>query len=834
MKEKSAYRIVDYTKLIYLPLLISFIAIFAVSLLTNLSSKIFIMNQIEKNGIDLVSQVSNQVLINHDTNRFIEDMLSSKLEIAAKTIFRNREHISDTYLKSILSDLDVDELHWLTPEGKVLYSSIPAYVGWITPDTHPLYGFIHSSEKSFIEAIRPDALHGNQMKFGAFKAHDDFVVQVGIKADTIKSLSKAFQYQSIVDNIRNRSGISYAVFIDAKGIAIADSDINGIGRDYSKDPTISKALLGINSSLEIFDELSQTRVYDFTKPIYSDEILIGVLKIGFNLKPVEFQIKLNAFISVLISLIAFIWFWMIQMKNIIHPLLRLEENISKIDPESNSSFYLPRDIKNTFNGLTMSINSLLFKTYHSIEILEKRQIELNRSNEEIKAAYEQLTASETELRANYDAIQQQRSYIEHLAYHDALTGLPNRLHFTQVLNNTNLELTAGTIMLLDLDNFKEINDTMGHIYGDRILEQIANLFSSFSNKNALIARFGGDEFVIYIPQETNISDIQTYADEILNLLNQDFNIDGHLFNLSFSMGITRFPEDTTDINQLLINADSAMYKVKSQGKSNYMFFDNTILEELTERIEIEQILKIAINENQFELVFQPVISSFSGTIQSFEALLRLKNSTLPPFKFIPIAEETGLIVPIGRWVIEEALKTLADFRKQNLKLKPIAVNFSSRQMTDLKFHEFLADALNTYGISPQYIKLEITESIFLENTGETIEFLNKFNGMGIGMSLDDFGTGYSSINYLTYIPVERVKLDKSLSDKFLKLDNVQVMKSIIDLVHNLNLSIIAEGIEYEHQFQKLKDLGCDYIQGYLFSRPLSKDKLLDIYSKKFF
>jgi EAL domain-containing protein (putative c-di-GMP-specific phosphodiesterase class I) len=276
-----------------------------------------------------------------------------------------------------------------------------------------------------------------------------------------------------------------------------------------------------------------------------------------------------------------------------------------------------------------------------------------------------------------------------------------------------------------------------------------------------------------------------------------------------------------------------MYKVKNAGKNNYMFFNEEMTTHLQNQIKIERILRKAIEGNELKLLYQPQVCSNTGTLVGFEALLRLKNYTISPAQFIPVAEETGVIIEIGRWVTRETIKQMATWKGKGFIVKPIAINFSAKQLNDLGYVTFLKNTLEEFHIDAKYIDIEITESIFLEKKGETIKFLNELRALGVKIALDDFGTGYSSLSYLTFLPVDKIKLDKSLNDKFLELENIKVMDSLISLAHSLNLEVVAEGIEDVAHFNRLKIAGCNYIQGYLFSKPLEASDAEKVYNDNF-
>lgn len=430
-------------------------------------------------------------------------------------------------------------------------------------------------------------------------------------------------------------------------------------------------------------------------------------------------------------------------------------------------------------------------------------------------------------------LKEQEDYIEYLAYHDFLTGLPNRRTFIKELEYEVSAGNRGAVILLDLDNFKEINDTMGHIYGDKILRRVSEKLGELKIENSFISRFGGDEFLIMISGETGMESLSLYADRIIDMFKKEIDVSGESLFISCSMGITLYPEDGDDSGQLIMNADMAMYSVKNNGKSNYAFFSREMVAEVQEKVDVERQMRESIENDGFKLLYQPQVDVVTGEITGFEALVRMKDKFISPGVFIPIAEESDLIVDLGRYVTEEAIRQLSKWKKKGLSGKTVAINFSAKQLKDTEYINFLKDCLDYYGVDPGEIEIEITESVFLEKKDQPLKFLEKLKSMGSRIALDDFGTGYSSFSYLTFLPVDKIKLDKSLSDRFLELENIGVMDSLISLAHSLNLEVIAEGVEEIEQYEKLKRGKCDRIQGYLFSKPLESDEAERIYNKNF-
>lgn len=424
----------------------------------------------------------------------------------------------------------------------------------------------------------------------------------------------------------------------------------------------------------------------------------------------------------------------------------------------------------------------------------------------------------------------QEEQIRHLARHDFLTQLPNRMSFLVQLEKELAAGHTGAVLLLDIDNFKSINDTLGHLFGDQLLKLIACRLQSIADENMMVGRLGGDEFLILITNKCHQADIEAYANKILSAFDEAFRLDSREVFVSISMGISCYPYDSSAMDQLIMNADTAMYEVKNRGKNHYMYYHQELKKAMSRKIEIEAMLRAALKSDGFKLVYQPQVDLDSGQISGFEALLRIKESRLGPDQFIPVAEETGLISEIGRWVIREAVAQIARWRNQGLAEKPVAINFSNRQLRDKEYVGYIITLLHQHHVEPRFIEIEITESILMENDGQTKEFLKGLKDAGLAVALDDFGTGYSSLNCLTYLPVNKIKLDKSISDQFLQGNRIKVIESLILLAHSLNLKIMAEGIEEWDKVAVLKNSDCDGIQGYVFSKPLEPAEIAVIYN----
>lgn len=429
-------------------------------------------------------------------------------------------------------------------------------------------------------------------------------------------------------------------------------------------------------------------------------------------------------------------------------------------------------------------------------------------------------------------MKKQEGYIKYLAEHDPLTGLYNRRKLTEILTKELKKSKKGALFLLDIDDFKNINDLLGHVYGDELLRRIAKLIMESVNENINAFRFGGDEFLILLKEEDNDKIIE-YAERLISIFKEKVFIDEIENTITVSLGIVKYPQDGDSIDDLLIKADIAMYSVKRSGKNRYLFFDEKMKEKFNKKIKIENMLRRAIKNDDFQLVYQPIIQTNTGEVSSFEALLRIKGNDISPQSFIPVAEESGLILPIGKWVIKEAIKQIRLWLEKGYKPLPVSINLSPRQFYDMSLIDYIKRTLEEYNVEPRLLELEITENIFAEKRFETINILNRLKSLGVSISLDDFGTGYSSLNYLTFMPIDKIKLDKSLKDKFIELESIKIMDSLIALAHGLNLKVVTEGVEDIEEYRRMRKAGSDYLQGYLFSKPLAKAEAEKIFYRNF-
>jgi len=413
-----------------------------------------------------------------------------------------------------------------------------------------------------------------------------------------------------------------------------------------------------------------------------------------------------------------------------------------------------------------------------------------------------------------------------LAHHDPLTKLPNRLllrdRFEQSVAAASRNSTRVAMMFLDLDNFKEVNDSLGHDIGDQLLINVVQRLQSTLRQVDTISREGGDEFVVLITDVNSISDVGRVAQTILDAMTHPFEIENHTLHTSFSIGISIYPNDGDNFETVRKNADTALYRAKDSGRRNYRFFAGQMNVDAQARMQMQIDLRKALQNQEFELLYQPQIDLQDGRMIGVEALIRWHRNgeMVSPAEFIPVAEHSGLIIPIGEWVLSEACRQGVEWRQQGLAPLTIAVNLSALQFKHGNIIDTVTLALANSGFPPASLELELTESILLQDIDIAMNTLNKLNELGVQLSIDDFGTGYSSLSYLKRLSVDKLKIDQSfVSDVTEDSDDAAIVRAIIQLGHTLQLKVIAEGVETDSQHEFLREAGCDNAQGYLFSRP---------------
>lgn len=465
--------------------------------------------------------------------------------------------------------------------------------------------------------------------------------------------------------------------------------------------------------------------------------------------------------------------------------------------------------------------------------LEKLVVQLDECKqdyEELKNEYDLIKGSKEELDEKYDDLKRSEEKTRKIAYTDHITGLPNRLAFTEILDGVIKTLRKDEVfglLYIDIDNFRLINETLGHSYGDELLIDATDRIKQVMNENDYLACFGGDQFAVISQNMQDISEYNEKIKKILNVFSYPFILATKEVFQTVSIGVCLAPKDGKTIQTLFKNLDAALYAAKTHGKNTYYYYNDTINQELKDKIEQQSQLRNAIENEEFVVYYQPQVDLEKNTVYGFEALVRWNHPTkglVNPKEFLPLAEETGLIVPIGNWVLLEACKQLKEWENAGYNDISVSVNLSSRQFKDSELIDKVASAIEVNQINPKHLELEITENIALENLEHSIKIIQILKDIGVKFSLDDFGTGFSSMNYLKLLPFHNLKVDKSFLDTLLEdKENQAIVSTMITLANALNIEVIAEGVENGIQENFLKNISCRRAQGFLYSEPIPKE-----------
>lgn len=472
--------------------------------------------------------------------------------------------------------------------------------------------------------------------------------------------------------------------------------------------------------------------------------------------------------------------------------------------ENNRSIILP--------FILICISMLGFIVVTSVNYTKSRKANsvMVMMNKRMRQTNKELVASKTKL--------------TYIANNDSLTGLPNRAYAEKEINRFIHSGVPFSIFLMDVDDFKNYNDTYTHACGDFVLKEYGRRLSSLTiNNEYFAARYGGDEFIL-VHKCGHIDKNSDELEKLHKLMNESVEFNGLTLDITATLGFADSdPELTYD--ELLTNADIAMYEAKMAGKGTIVAFVPEMKESIIKRNKITDILKEEISRGGFEIRYQPQVSTESGDVYGYEALVRLQDYPVGPGEFIPVAEDSGFIAQIGRIVTEKVLKQMDIWRRDGMELKKVAINYSNGQLVDDEYVKFLKTLMDRYCIPPELVEIEITESLFMGNFERAKQLFDELGEIGVGLALDDFGTGYSSLSYLTFVPAGKVKIDKSLVDNYLVDGKEKFIENIVHLVHDLGMKLTVEGVEHKWQYDKLCAMKCDYIQGYFFSKPMGADSV---------
>ncbi len=523
----------------------------------------------------------------------------------------------------------------------------------------------------------------------------------------------------------------------------------------------------------------------------------------------------------------------LQLSDEIYRILKTNLKI-KINWDDFLSLIIKRDYNNILQSINKAVqNGSTFDLTYTIKTTNGSLIDIRTRGKVRKKQNNSIKI----IAVSMDITQENKNKqtIEKLAFYDPLTSLPNRTllknRIHKALQNAKREKTKLALMFLDLDHFKLINDTLGHDTGDKLLIYIAGLLKNQLRESDTASRIGGDEFVILVPKVDSLNSIHKIANKCLEALRGQHTIDEHKLYLTTSIGIATYPDNGKDLDTLMTNADTAMYDAKNNGRNNYKFFSKNMTNFISQHLETEQDLRLAIkNKKELEIYYQPKIDTFNNTISGAEALIRWNHPTkglIFPDEFIHIAESTGLIIEIGNWIIEKCMLDISTWNKNGISGVKIAINLSAKQFQNDNLINHISSMIKKYNIDPKELEFEITETLSMANIDATLTILSELKKIGVSIAIDDFGTGYSSLSYLKKFPINTLKVDKSFVMEMVDDDEDSVIvKTIISMAHSLGFQTVAEGVETKEHVEALKELKCDQLQGYFYSKAIQKNEFV--------
>lgn len=552
------------------------------------------------------------------------------------------------------------------------------------------------------------------------------------------------------------------------------------------------------------------------------------LSITYFINPLSIYFHLAIIFLFTISICTFLFLYLIRrIEHLNQEAIRAKTTHTSFKVEGHDEITSIADQINELTNLVeVSQNELESRIKHRTHELHQSNIQLQKELIEHKTFAKDLLVHKEQL--------------TRLAHYDTLTSLPNRVFFNEMLNktisHTKRHKTTFAILLIELDRFKILNDVIGRAKGDLVLKEIATRISTVLRSEDILARFDGDEFVILLGNLTHPKYASQVADKILNVCQEPTRLESREFQISTSIGISIYPDNGKTLEELILHADKALYEAKRNGGNHFQYYTEEMDLEAHEHVKLETALRKAITNNELVLYYQPKLSLKEDAIQSMEALLRWENPELGlinPNQFIPIAEETGLINPIGEWVIREACRTNKAWQKQGFPPISISVNLSPRQFHAQDIAAMVKSVLTETKLDPKYLELEITETTVMGDINVASERLTELKKIGVTISIDDFGVGYTSLSYLKKLPVSIIKIDRSfVKDIPENQDHATIINAIISLAHNLDMKVVAEGVESLEQLEYLSHNQCDMVQGYYLCRPLPQNKIMAILANK--
>lgn len=795
MKRKTKkIRLINIKRLFFLPLLITTLITIASGVVTYMITLTQSRAEFLSRGLSLSNSYSMLVSRNYEYETHTMDDFNKRILSTAHIVLKERDFLSNEILQEISDLTGVTYIWWYSPTGEVLFDSTGEEVGWTPTEGDPIYNFVHSDLTYLLEGIRLSVDESKEFLTGFVRADNGYFVQVAIDvSEVLIGLETVSPLRVVTDIVKSNDEVYYASILDKDGLTIASTLPGRTSDDYLLKfaDRIDRTLKGEAFGVETYNTNFEKKILEvFTPIVYEDEI-INILVIGYSLDIfISFTWNATILIVAAIFLIDLAYILAVYL-SVVMPLKKLDRAVLSFNPKTGE-YTRPQSNYKVFS-----------KLYDSFDIVGKRFLEANELNSELT-----------------DEVQK-------LAYTDFLTNTPNRLSLEKVINIKTHLGKPFALIFIDIDDFKGFNDTKGHNFGDSLLICVTEHLKSLQKSlRFLIYRYGGDEFII-------IKDYQSKCeiDSLINQIHDHFAngifIEGDEYTLTLSMGISFYPEHGDTSNELIRKADIAMYNSKSVGDTIYRYYTEEMDRILQEEIAISQEIRRAFKRDGFKIVIQPQYDLKTGNIVSYEALARFKNHKIPPNKFITVAEKTNLINQIGRIVIEKTFIALRQQIEANITLHPIYVNLSAKQLSDPTLLDFIKEMAIKYDVDLHFFGIELTESSIIDNETNARETLQAIKNLGVKIAIDDFGSGQAGLNYLIKYPVEMVKIDRSFCLQYLQEDKVEVFRAVVHLAKLLGFQVLAEGIENKTQVALLKQTGCEFAQGYYYSKPFEVSKMLE-------
>ena len=736
-------------------------------------------------------------------------------------------------LEAVMNDVSMhDDLVFATiinPDGKIIAHTDTSYIGKYVADAKRIK-YLQEQQSGLNDSDSIEVLVEN----------DKYI-------EIIRSIREADKNIGYV-NIRLDQGLRTAAIENTitKGIAFTlVSILIGISFAYYVAKSLTNSLSNLMLSVRRYSEGKRDEVANEDTVKEIAKLASEFNKLTCNLNQIE---DLNKQLTERLEL-AFIstqdglWDWNIATNEVyFSPLWKKMLGYEDLEFESTFAEWEknvhPQDLKEAkidiqkhFEGKTKSysnVHRLKHKNGTWVWILARGKALYDENNKAIR-----MVGTHTDITKETHEREEHQHILEYQAHHDALTKLPNRLLFhdrlSQGIEKAKRHKTLLAVFFIDLDRFKQINDSLGHDIGDKVLEEVSDRLMEVTRKDDTLARLGGDEFTILMEDLHKAQDASLLAEKILKSLVEPINVKGHLLYISSSIGIALYPEDADDAISLLKYADAAMYKAKDEGRDTFQFYSAEMTKAASKNLLLEASLREALDKEQLEVYYQPQIDGVTNELIGMEALVRWnhpEDGLVSPGVFIPIAEETGLIVLLDGWVMKTAIKQIVEWHKDGLNPGRLALNLAMRQLQNKKCVQTIKELLEDTGCKPEWIALEVTEGQIMTNPDQAIVILREISQMGIELAVDDFGTGYSSLTYLKRLPIDKLKIDQSfVRDLPFDEEDIGISKAIIALSQALYLDVIAEGVETKEQRDFLVENGCSNIQGYFYSKPIPSHEM---------